>query len=241
MQSIEINTSQNVTIEYELASLRDRILAFVLDSFIIWGSISVLSGFGVIAFGEAFQYAVYFIILPIFFFYSLCFEIFNGGQTWGKKALNIKVVAINGAELTVNDFMLRWVFRTIDIYATLGAIATMLVSSSDKNQRLGDILAKTVIIKDKPVGILKLNSILNINALEKHKITYPEVRKFSEGDMLLVKKVVEQVKKHPNAAHREALKSLVENLSRQLSLKQPPKNHEEFLKVVLRDYIVLTR
>ena len=31
MQNISIQTTQNVTIDYELATLRDRILAYLLD------------------------------------------------------------------------------------------------------------------------------------------------------------------------------------------------------------------
>ncbi len=242
MPSIEINTSQNVPIEYELASLRDRILAFLIDSVIIWGSILILGGLGTLAFGvEASQYIIYLVLAPIFLFYTLLLEVFNEGQSWGKKALSIQVVKLNGHELSFNDFLIRWVFRMVDIYMALGAIATLLVSSSPRNQRLGDVLAGTSIIKSKPSLVLRLGSITKMNSIENYKVTYPEVRKYTEEEMLLVKKVIDRSKKYPNKAHQEQLNSLADILCTELGLSKKPVNKQEFLRKLLQDYIVLTR
>ncbi|HEX8059311.1 MAG TPA: RDD family protein, partial [Cyclobacteriaceae bacterium] len=35
MKSIEVKTTQNVTLEYELADLRDRVVAFIIDTVIL--------------------------------------------------------------------------------------------------------------------------------------------------------------------------------------------------------------
>ena len=50
MKTIDIRTTQNVTIEYELASLRERLLAFFIDLVIVYMAVLIiffifLSGF----------------------------------------------------------------------------------------------------------------------------------------------------------------------------------------------------
>jgi hypothetical protein len=151
------------------------------------------------------------------------------------------VVKITGQEPSLNDYLTRWVFRMIDIYFSLGALASFLISSSDKNQRLGDILANTTIIKYKPNYNLNLSDLINRTTIENYQPKYPEVRKFKEEDMLLVKTVIERVRQYPNQAHYEALNTLVEKIKSQMNLKDIPRDKIEFLKTLLKDYIILTR
>lgn len=242
MANIEINTTQNVTIEYELAPLRDRIIAYILDLLIMTGIyILALFLFMMISKGKNMELFFFLFVLPMFLFYSLLFEIFNNGRSLGKAALNIKVVKITGQEPSLNDYITRWVFRMIDIYFSLGALASFLISSSDKNQRLGDILANTTIIKYKPNYNLHLSDLINRTTIENYQPKFPEVRKFKEEDMLLVKTVIERVRQYPNQAHYEALNLLVEKIKGQMNLKETPRDKVEFLKTLLKDYIILTR
>ncbi len=242
MRSIEISTAQNVTIEYELATLRDRILAYLIDIIILTIAASILSSaFGVTGSETLLKVAMYLIIGPAVLFYSVFSEAFWHGQSIGKKALGIKVVKLNGEELRFNELMIRWVFRLVDIYSSLGGLATLLISSSQKSQRLGDLLAHTTVIKDKPGNPASLESILKINKMENYEASYPGVRVFSDEDMLLVKKMLRRFKEHPNEAHQQALNQLTAAVSRRLALPEVPKNKIDFLNKVLKDYIVLTR
>jgi uncharacterized RDD family membrane protein YckC len=242
VQTIEIYTSQNVSIEYKLASLRDRLLAYLIDAMILVFGLSILYSITAIAFkGQAIQYITYLIVAPVFFFYALALEIFNDGQSIGKQALNIKVVKLNGKELNIGDFLIRWVFRMIDIYFTIGSVATIIISTTEKNQRLGDILAGTAVIKNKPEQHLQLNSILEMYAKKNYVVTYPTVKMLNEKDMLLVKEVLSRFKKYPNDAHKETLELLAKTLFVTLSLNKTPKDKVKFLNTLLTDYIFITR
>lgn len=245
MQSIEIITSQNVPIVYELAGLRDRFLAWLLDSLIMWGAMLILLllflAAGFFHNEEDFLYFLFFVCVPIFFFYTPLMEILNDGQTVGKLALRIKVVKLNGREVTLSDYIIRWVFRSIDIYFSAGSIASMLISSSDKGQRLGDLLANTTIIRLQPRLNMSMADLQRINSLENYQPKFPEVKHVSEDDMLLVKQVLERYQKFSNTAHREAVIETANMLARLVKIEKAPNNKVEFLKVLLRDYIVLTR
>src|ERR1051325_8292857 len=163
-------------------------------------------------------------------------EVFNGGQSVGKLALRIKVVKLNGSEVTLSDYFIRWMFRMVDIYFSLGSIASMLVGSSEKGQRMGDIVANTTVIRLQPKHIMTLSDMLRIGTLDSYTPKFPEVKKLTEEDMLVVKSVIERYSKFPNRAHREALELAAKTIAQQIGITKIPANRTEFLKVVLRDY-----
>ncbi len=63
------------------------------------------------------------------------------GQTPGKKLMKIRVVKIDGYQAGFGDYMIRWVFRLIDVsFAGVVGLISMIVSKN--NQRLGDIASR---------------------------------------------------------------------------------------------------
>ncbi|MEL6862954.1 MAG: RDD family protein [Bacteroidota bacterium] len=248
MRSIEIRTTQNVTIEYELASLRERFFAFMIDLLIVMVvflviAIAMLSTIaGVIEESFAGGY-VLFTLLPIalFILYQLFSEILADGQSWGKKVIGIKVVRLDGQEPGLSDYLLRAVFHLVDTIFSMGIVASLLVSSSAKSQRLGDLTANTTVIRIRFNLRFQLEDILKINTLDDYEPTYPDVRQLSEKDMLLIKTIISRYRRYPNEAHRKSVDDLVKRLSDILGVSDRPNNKIEFLKTLIRDYIVLTR
>ncbi len=248
MRTIEITTTQNVTIEYELATLQERVIAFIIDSLLVGAMsmviISVVSSILRDALLDSFNAeAVLYQFLPIglLIFYHLLSEIIADGQSWGKKAMGIKVVRLDGQEPGLIDYLLRAVFLIVDALLSAGIVAALLISSSNNSQRLGDMTANTTVIRVKFGFRFRLEDILKINSLEDYEPQYPEVRRLSEQDMLLIKNIITRYRKYKNPAHREVINDLVVNLTKKLDLIEPPKNKIEFLKTLIRDYIVLTR
>lgn len=239
MRTIEITTTQNVTIEYELADVRNRILAFMIDYMAIILLISFANLFVSIVF--PWKYSSFFVTIPVFFFYSLASEIFGNGQSWGKKALGICVVKINGTKCSAGDYLIRWSFRMVDIYFSLGAIASLLISSTERAQRLGDIAANTTVVRIRPNKILHLKDIMSIHNFQTYVPQYPAVRQMKESEMVIVKTVLERVKRYPNQAHQDAVITLAKILKQRLNIAENNPNPVKFLNTVLNDYIVLTR
>jgi len=182
-------------------------------------------------------------LLPIgcFVFYQLFSEILADGQSWGKKVMGLKVVRLDGKEPSLSDYLLRAVFHIVDTVFSFGVVAALLISSSNKNQRLGDMTANTAVIRVKFNLRFQLADILKINTLDDYEPTYPEVRRLSEKDMLLIKNIISRYRKYKNPAHQEVVNDLVNRLMNILDIREQPKNKIEFLKTLIRDYIVLTR
>lgn len=248
MQTIDIRTTQNVTIEYELATLRERMLAFFIDFLIViamyFALIFILLG----AFGSALLNAgmltyVLYGLLPIvgFMAYQFLSEALANGQSWGKRAMGIKVVRVDGQEPGLSDYFLRAVFLLVECILSMGVLAALLISSSPKNQRLGDMTANTAVIRTRSNSRFQLQDILKISSIETYLPQYPEVRRLSEQDMLLLKHLISRQRQYNNPAHQKAVQEAAERLGAVLELREVPRNKMEFLKTLIRDYIVLTR
>lgn len=242
MKTIEINTAQKVTIQYELASLGNRFLAYLVDGVVVGITIAFLSMLGESALrGDEETLFVFLVIIPILVFYSLVTEIFMHGQTIGKRVMGLKVVKLNGDAPTTHDYVMRWMFRFIDIWLSLGSVGALLINASPQSQRLGGVLSGTTVIRTTAQRTFTLNDILKISTIDNYEPSYPDIRTFSEQDMLFIKRVLERERRHPNTAHQKAVKELSTHVAQQLNIGKPPKDSNKFLRTLINDYIVLTR
>ncbi|HBH06624.1 MAG TPA: RDD family protein [Flavobacteriales bacterium] len=239
VKELSITTAQHVVIDYQLASLRDRILAYILD-YILLNIISVGALFIMLALSSSLQDEFYFLVfVPAYLFYALLFEILNKGQTPGKIALGTRVVRTSGEVPSISDYVLRWIFRPLDIYVSLGSLAVVLIASSDKNQRLGDRMANTTVIKAKADVRFTLSDIEKLIAPD-YEVQYPNVKLLSEDDALVVKAVLERNRKNPGRASRMRLSELTDKLKIALEIDDKSPD-DQILKSILKDYVALTR
>ncbi len=245
MPNIDIRTTQNVTIEYELASLRDRFFAFLLDLFIysvammvFWQVVIFLVGDAITGWGGAVISMSYMIGLLV---YHLGSDMLGNGQSLGKRALGIRVVRLDGLEPGMGEYLLRSILLLLDFSFTAGALGGILIGSTYKHQRLGDLAANTTVVRNTGQLAFRLNDILKINTLENYEPQYPAVRQMTEADMLLIKNLLGRYQQLQNDAHAAAIREAAVNICQQLNIQSPKGNHVEFLKTLIRDYIVLTR
>lgn len=246
MQTIELQTTQNVTIEYELATLGERMMALIIDMATVLGGYLIFTSLLIAVLNVSWvDYNLSFLsfatLFICFLLYHFLFELLSNGQSLGKKALNIQVVRLDSKELTSGDSMLRAVFYFVDLLGSLSVLGVMTISSTPHKQRLGDMAAGTVLIKVRVVNRFDLNDILRISSLADYEPKYLDVRQFSESDMLLIKSTLARHQRYPNPAHRKLIHGLAQKLSLQLGETGPIANSTEFLKTLIRDYIVLTR
>lgn len=240
MKIIEIRTAQNVVLQYELADLRDRILAFIIDFACMIFGFSLLTTFLAQVFSDTMD-VVLLLVTAVFMFYSLVFETLNHGQSIGKMAMRIRVMKITGGHATLADYAARWVFRLADIYLSLGGIASILIASSSKSQRIGDIVANTTVVKIVPKLNLDLKDILDIHSGESYKPEFAQARQLPEEDVLLIKSALDRYRRYGNRAHLEAINSLAEKISSVLQVDKRQLDNHVFLQTILKDYVTLTR
>lgn len=232
MERVSFETSQNVMIDYPLASLGDRILAFLLDFvifiayyFLVFILISMLPG------GSEAQNIVYIITsLPLLFYHLIC-EVFFEGQSIGKKQLNIKVVRIDGQQPTLGAYTIRWMLRVVDILLFMGGLAILFIILTSKGQRLGDLLAGTTVVKIAPVKDISLHR--NVDKVEEdYLVTFNQAINLSDNDVEVIKQALRTYKKsgvrEPVLAVEAKVKEILD-----ISSDLPP---IKFLHTVIKDH-----
>ena len=245
MKTIEFKTGQHVTIEYELASTGIRLIAAVIDLFaffiyfLIFSFLITASLFSWNV--NAGTFIFLFLVRIPFVFYSPIIEYLTKGQSLGKFAMGIRVVKITGENAGFREYFTRWVFRVVDMWFGFGFLAILFSSTSERGQRLGDVMADTVVIHIKNSQQYNLRNILSIKNNDNHVPTYLNVTRFTDEDVMLIKNTIQRVERYPNEETKKFTIELANQTAQLISLSETPEKKMEFLKTVLLDYVVLTR
>jgi len=131
------------------ASLGQRGIALLIDSFLIgivmMGLFTVVLA-GALSSGNAGIVA----LLPVIGIAgSLYWVVFEGlwGTTIGKKVIGLRVVDEQGNVPGIVKSLIRNVLRIVDALPTLYIIGMLLVYTNDDNQRLGDMIGDTYVVR----------------------------------------------------------------------------------------------
>jgi uncharacterized RDD family membrane protein YckC len=235
MQTVRVRTTQNVFIDYPVASIGDRILGFLIDRIIL-----ILYSVAIFAFLvnielEEIGYLWIIVLAFPWMFYGLLFEIFMNGQSPGKRVMKTKVVRLDGSPPTIGDYLLRWIFSFIDYYILSGAIAVVFVAMSGKGQRLGDIVAGTSVIK-----LIEQQEITGkdvfVTAEDMHVPTFTQVTQLNETDIEIIQRALEVNREQGNI---QPVMIITEKIKTMLGIQTdlPP---VKFLYTVIKDYNTLT-
>lgn len=145
-----IETPEGVSIRLRLAGPVPRALARLLDHFIcaiIWSiALMLLSMLG--------RFGVGIWLIGLFlteWFYPVLFEIYSQGATPGKKALGLAVLRDDGVPVGWSASVVRNLLRFVDFLPSLYAFGLCSMFLNRDFKRLGDIVAKTIVVhRDKP-------------------------------------------------------------------------------------------
>jgi uncharacterized RDD family membrane protein YckC len=152
---LRVETSDNIGLDYPIAGLGSRFLAFALDTLILGLSIVLITIlFLAVAISKIIRETntlddlLY--VAGIFslvstsssFLYFGLQERYMAGQTLGKKALQIRVVSTDGATPSGASVLIRTLFRVFDNLP----ITWLVPLFTRQHQRLGDLVAQTVVI-----------------------------------------------------------------------------------------------
>ena len=237
MAELQINTTQNVKINYIAAGAGERLVAYLIDVAIKWGYLIILSwGFG--AFNDLDTWSQIglntLLSLPVIF-YTLLQEVFLDGQTLGKKAMKIRVVKIDGYQASLADYLIRWFFRIVDIY--IFGMGLFFIAFSKKTQRIGDMAAGTSVISIKD-RVLMSHTILE-HLKEGYLPTYPSVIKLSDNDARIIKETFTTAK---TAGDFKTLIKLRTKIMEVAEIKERKhRNDVEFIDTILKDYNYYTQ
>ena len=219
-------TNQNIEINLELASLGDRIVAFIIDALIIGAYLFVIATISGPASGSSVLFGV--LALPVMF-YSLTFEVFMNGQSPGKYAREIKVVKLDGGAAGIGNYLLRWLLRPIDILF-YGAVAMLTIIITKNGQRLGDLAGGTTVIKLR--NTTSISSIQTLKRSEDSVIQFPQVKRLSDQQVEVIRQTL---RVGADGFNDIAIEELCEKVKSFLQIQTDLPNIK-FLYTVIADY-----
>jgi uncharacterized RDD family membrane protein YckC len=244
MTQLSINTTQNVNINFTAASVGDRIFAQLLDILVMIAYVVVIGFFlditGLTTTIEAMDdwsiMAVYGIIYSPIMFYTIVQESLWEGQTIGKRIMKTKVIKLDGYQAGFGDYLVRWLFRLVEVFIGNGIIGLIAIIASQKNQRLGDMAAGTAVITLKNKVNINHTIIQDINS--DYVPTYPLVIKLSDNDVRIIKETFETAITTRDYATIIKLREKVLSVT---GIKNQSGNDQDFIRTLLKDYNYYTQ
>lgn len=149
-----IVTPEAVVLDLETAGFASRITAAAIDLAILLVGVFVLMLAMALAFlrnaSESTANTVLaFVVFGILFGYPIIFETLWRGRTPGKAALRLRAVTIDGAPIHLREATLRAMGGVVDLLLPPGGITgALFILGSSRHQRVGDLLAGTIVIRD---------------------------------------------------------------------------------------------
>jgi uncharacterized RDD family membrane protein YckC len=147
---VDVATPEGVTLQFTLAGVGSRFAAALIDSliqFAVFLAITLLAV--VLPTNGPVRAAIVIAGFLVFLAYDILFETLASGRTPGKRWSGLRVVTTDGAPVTFRTSSIRNVLRLVDILPGSYLIGIVAVLASSKNQRLGDMAAGTLVVRER--------------------------------------------------------------------------------------------
>jgi len=236
MADATIITGQYVQIDQTPAGIGERMLGRIIDMLLI-----MTYAIGLFFF---FRYSLdnwgywdqdialtfFFLCLLPAIFYSLLWELLNRGQTPGKKMLGIRVVMKDGTQPALSAYLLRWLMLMIDIYL-FQWVGVLSILMTKNNQRLGDLAAGTLVIKEKDFRKI----YVTLDEFQHLSVNYSPVFPQAENLSLEQANLINHTLSRNDADRAARIRELDAKVRGFLQIN-PPVNDEDLLRTLIRDY-----
>jgi uncharacterized RDD family membrane protein YckC len=207
IDTLKIDTPENVTFSYEVAGIGSRFLAALVDTLlivmlqiIVIGTLILIiaqlgrlsADFASNAGSQALWWTlgVFTLISFVFYWgYYILFEMIWNGQSPGKRWFGLRVIRVDGTPVTAVEVIIRNLVRTLDLLPTAYGVGVITMFINENSRRLGDLAAGTLVVhdhpttlSDRPLQMRRALSTLQVNPLPDG---FP-LQKVSEPDLQMI-------------------------------------------------------
>ncbi len=231
MLAVKLDTGFNIEVEFPICPFHRRLFAWIIDLMVLLAYLWLAEILISRLVGNGWQYYGWLKVvysLP-YLLYHLLMEISLNGQSIGKKAMNIKVITLEGGQPSISQYLIRWMFRLFDI-GLLFIPGFFSIILSSRSQRVGDIVAGTIVI-DTNAGTSWQDTIFT-EVENTYKPQYRQVMQLSDRDINTLKSIIETVRKKDD--HELAFR-ISERIQSKLNI-QSNQDPYDFLQTLLKDY-----
>ncbi|MEQ1872913.1 MAG: RDD family protein [Ilumatobacteraceae bacterium] len=146
-----IVTPEAVVLDVETAGVASRVFAGIIDLLIqigiLFAGSLILTIFGLTS--SSSRLLVSLLMALVVMGYPVVSETLMRGRTIGKRAMGLRAVTIEGAPIRLRHAMLRMMGGLVDRFLPpFGVTGMLFVLGTSRHQRVGDLLAGTIVIRD---------------------------------------------------------------------------------------------
>lgn len=253
-----IETPERVELHYILANVGNRFLAAAIDHLIQalmvlllmlalyliglpqWMAESTL-GVWIAAVAILVSFAIY-------WGYFTLFETFWNGQTPGKRIMKLRVVREDGRPIRFFEAFVRNLLRIVDFAPTTYALGVATIIFSPRSKRIGDLVAGTVVVKERASEAPSLDDIIRLSEAEQRKMASAAPAPFKANTRLLSERELQAVETflnrrfELNEPNRSMLAArIAQAVSAKLGVLNLPLAPEAVLEEVERQHRVQSR
>jgi uncharacterized RDD family membrane protein YckC len=254
MPVTKLHTGFNIEVEFTISAFHKRLLAWFIDLIVIlaytWLVNKFVDTFKAGPFDSSLGWLDILVWIPVLLYFLIA-EVTMNGQSPGKRLMRIKVITATGGQPTLSQFLIRWLFRSVDfplmvffslIYSIwpwylfpllfTGLISIILTPLS---QRIGDLLAGTIVIDTNTESAWQHTVFTEVE--ENYQAVFPGVMKLSDRDMNTIKQVLIYTQKKPGD---QVVERVADKIKMALKI-ETDLSAKTFLETLLKDYNYLSR
>ena len=224
----EISTPEGVQLALPLAHLGSRFVAISID-LLIGGVALAIAIFALLAAGGglAASIAAATGLLVFYIGYQVVFEVFGGGRTLGKRAVGLRVVTDGGTAVGLRASLIRNVLLLVEGLPTSYVPAVISVLATRNNQRLGDLAAGTLVVRE-----AKRSTVAPppLRAIEPERYSTWDVSGVGDVEAGAVRSFLERRAQLQPGARRALAQQLAQRVRPQVAGARPGLDDETFLE-----------
>jgi uncharacterized RDD family membrane protein YckC len=228
-------TPEAVQLRADVAGLGSRFIALVVDGlFQALVLVPVLIGFlsgGLVGTAETVAFSI--LVFAILWLYHPLFEWLWAGRTPGKRAQGIRVVRTNGQPVGFAPVAVRNLIRIVEVFLLpFLAVASMFMTA--RSQRLGDLAAGTMVVRDRRMPAPQVVSLGG----DQEADTALDTARLTERDYTLIRTFLSRRESLDPTARAQLAARLAGSVREQLGQRSEESalSDEQLLEAVARAY-----
>jgi uncharacterized RDD family membrane protein YckC len=172
-------------------------------------------------------------------FYDVFFEVFNSGRTPGKLINGLRVVRVEGHPVTFVTSAIRNIIRPIDFLPSAYLLGAVVILATRKNQRVGDFVAGTIVVRDGSAGWRRRSSRVAATAPETRDVAAPathgswDTSRITAEEFAAVRQFLARRYEIQHAARVDLARTLAERLRPKVTGAPPELRGEQFLTALV--------
>ena len=239
---LKIDTPEQIALELPLAGIGSRFLAISIDTLIqvaLYLIAALIFFFTLPAGSSIFLWLPHligpamaiFLLFGIYWGYFAIFEILWKGQTPGKRYTGIRVIKESGQPINAFEAVGRNLLRAVDGLPGIYGVGLVCMMCNRQSRRLGDFVAGTVVVHEKPTEEIRPSWNTAMEALP----SSPVLAQATADELILIETYLSRRWELDKTVRLNAAIQIAERIKLRTGLESQPHQHvDDFLEDAAR-------